>query len=63
VQRSINESGIVDGDASNYGFVMKKVWRYVSLVVDWTVRLTAIALMLFLIVATFTLMLWNRGSP
>jgi hypothetical protein len=40
---------------------MKKVWRYLSFVVDWTVRLTTIALMLFLVVATFTLMLWNSG--
>lgn len=41
---------------------MKKVWRYASFVVDWTVRITAIGLILFLVVGTFTLMLWNSGS-
>ena len=38
---------------------MKTVWQYVSLVVDWTVRITAAGLMLFLVVGTFALMLWN----
>jgi hypothetical protein len=42
---------------------MKKGWRYVSLVVDWTLKITAIGLMAFLIVGTFALMLWNDGSP
>lgn len=42
---------------------MKKVWQYVSFVVDWTVRITAIGLMAFLVVGTFTLMLWNGASP
>ena len=42
---------------------MKTLWRYVSFVVDWTVRITAIGLMVFLVVGTFTLMLWNGGSP
>lgn len=43
--------------------VMKKALRYVSFVVDWTIRITAIGLMAFLVVGTFALMLWNRGSP
>ena len=42
---------------------MNKVWQYVSFVADWTVRITAIGLMVFLVVGTFTLMLWNGGSP
>ena len=42
---------------------MKTLWRYVSFVVDWTVTITAIGLMVFLVVGTFTLMLWNGGSP
>jgi hypothetical protein len=41
---------------------MKKLWRHVSLVVDWTVRIAAVGLMLFLVVGTFTLMLWNGGA-
>jgi hypothetical protein len=42
---------------------MKKLLQHLSLVVDWTVRITAIGLMVFLVVGTFVLMLWNRGSP
>ena len=42
---------------------MTTLWRYVSLVVDWTVRITVIGLMVFLVIGTFTLMLWNGGSP
>ena len=42
---------------------MKKLWLYVSFVVDWTVTITTIGLMVFLVVGTFTLMLWNGGSP
>jgi hypothetical protein len=42
---------------------MKRLWPYVSFVVDWTVRITATGLMVFLVVGTFTLMLWDGGSP
>lgn len=42
---------------------MKKLWQHLSFVVDWTVRITAIGLLVFLVVGTFALMLWNRGSP
>jgi len=38
---------------------MNKLWRYVSILVDWTVTIAAVGLTLFLIVGTFTLMLWN----
>ena len=38
---------------------MKTLWRYMLFVVDWTVRITAIGLMTFLVVGTFALMLWN----
>jgi hypothetical protein len=40
---------------------MKNAWRYVSFVVDWTVRITAAGVMLFLVVGTFALMLWSGG--
>jgi hypothetical protein len=42
---------------------MKKVWHYASFVIDWTIRIAATALLTFLVVGTFALMLWNRGSP
>lgn len=42
---------------------MEELWRYVSFVVDWTIRITTIGLMVFLVVGTFTLMLWKGGSP
>lgn len=41
---------------------MKKLWQYVSFVADWTVRISAVGLLAFLVVGTFTLMLWN-GAP
>lgn len=42
---------------------MKTLWQYVSFTVDWKVRITAIGLMVFLVVGTFALMLWNGNSP
>ena len=42
---------------------MKTLWRYASFVVDWTVRITVMGLMVFLVIGTFTLMLWNGDSP
>jgi len=38
---------------------MNKLRQYMSTVIDWTVTITTIGLALFLIVGTFTLMLWN----
>ena len=61
-KQSINETGIVrlaTGPYSFRGDCMKKLWQYVSLVVDWTVTITTIGLTVFLIVGTFALMLWN----
>jgi hypothetical protein len=42
---------------------MKRVLRYVPFVIDWTIRIAATALLAFLVVGTFALMLWNRASP
>ena len=48
---------IVVGDDS-----MSKTWKHVSALVDWAITITTIGLALFLIVGTFTLMLWNGDT-
>jgi hypothetical protein len=45
------------------GAKVKTLSQYVVFFVDWTLRITAIGLMAYLVVATFTLMLWNSGAP